>query len=937
MNSKDNNNIFSEDFIQKISLQTLELISPEDLDDILFKLQNRINKNVFSYQSESNLLRIILSMYNKSQFLKDCLLYPHYIDILIAVASYSNYLTDIIVRNPEYFFLISQPQYLQGKISKAQINKEIHSIFHSLRTFNAKVNSLRLLKRRYILLIGVKDILGFSNLKQTTKELSVLAESICKNLFKLCYNEISKKYKLKKKHGSYCLISLGKLGGSELNYSSDVDLIIFSSSNQSVTSSKTFNNILTEIVQLFISQASSITDKGFLYRIDFRLRPDGRNSELCKTLDEMIDYYESRGENWERQMLIKNSFLAGEKNLYNKFSSAVSHFIYPESSKYSPAELGKSLKLINSEDFDEYDIKNSLGGIRSIEFSIQFLQLLFGGKENKIRSANTLSALLKLKKYNFLSVQETNILKNAYIFYRKIEHFLQLMNDRQTHSLPKDELLYKSLYVFMGFNSAEQFENNLAFHKNNVTKIYNSITFAKDNSGSSTNLQLAKLFGTNKKMLNDFLFIKEGKGIFGQKSFDNKAVSEFTYIENNLLDYLGKSDFPELTLNNFARVIKRAKFPSIWYREFRDQNFFKIFLDLCQYAQKSINIFSEDKILRESFLTRKFFNRIKPEEENVFSLKELIFLLSVKFSCGLIDVRGLSDSLTGYLKSGIIKRIEKLVRINNHNKFSVFAFGSFSIGQMGFSSDIDLVFISGRNLQQNDVQKRFQNLLIELRNLLSPFKIDCRLRPEGKSSQLVWEFESYKKYIAERARVWELQAFSKINTIYNYGFEKNDLLPAIVSRLKGLTRKNIKNEILKMRENIFSDSNYFSVNYLNLKKSPGSLNDIEFLIQYFLLCDGNLYQSACGLKTEETLELIYNAGFISNEEKEQLKSNYLFLKKMIISNQIAFDLSSNNIPDNLDTFKALNHFFNFDSGIKLKEKLENTLKVNNLIFKKYLS
>ncbi len=171
-----------------------------------------------------------------------------------------------------------------------------------------------------------------------------------------------------------------------MNYSSDIDLVAFYDKNSFINKKVYYNQILSETILLFIETASKKTGSGFLYRVDFRLRPDGRNAPLCGSYLEYLRYYEMRGEDWERQMLIKANYLCGSKSLYNKFSDYISRFIYPTSFSASPIEQIKKLKSnIEKRNKSDENIKLVSGGIRDIEFSLQALQLLNGGKDITIR------------------------------------------------------------------------------------------------------------------------------------------------------------------------------------------------------------------------------------------------------------------------------------------------------------------------------------------------------------------------------------------------------------------------------------------------------------------------------------------------------------------------------------------------------------------------
>jgi len=452
--------ILTKDFTTKIIEKAAGKVPQKSLEDFLSCIEKESHLHYFTKSSESNLLRIILNQFDVAFFINECLKYPHQIEILISVSNHSNYLTDILVRNPEYFHWIINPSVLEQRLDEKYLRNNLEKTVSSFKSFDSKSNAIRNFKRKEILRIGLKDIYLKEELKNITGYLSDLANSISSTLFELCYKEILHKHAIEKTTSKFVLFSLGKLGGNELNYSSDIDLVAFYDKNSIINKKIFYNQILSETILLFIETASKKTGAGFLYRIDFRLRPDGRNAPLCGSYADYIKYYETRGEDWERQMLIKANYLCGSKNLFKLFSDSVSRFIYPSTFSVSPVEQIRKLKVsIEQRNKSDNNIKLVSGGIRDIEFSLQSLQLLNGGKDFSIRTGNSLDTIGKLLQNDMLSEEEANCFTNAYIFYRKAEHYLQLMNDQQTHTIPSEGEISEKLAHFLNFKDLNLLES----------------------------------------------------------------------------------------------------------------------------------------------------------------------------------------------------------------------------------------------------------------------------------------------------------------------------------------------------------------------------------------------------------------------------------------------------------------------------------------------
>ncbi len=461
------------DFINKIAGFSAGALPPQDFEKLLKLFESEIKKHFFTHSSESNLLRIIGGMYDKFFFLSECLRYPHHVEMLVSIASNSNYLSDILVINPEFFYRMTDSSVMNSKLDKKTFTEEVEDRISRYASLDSKTHALNSLKRREILRIGLKDIIEKVEVAETTAELSILANTLTEKLFESCFRFILNKYKIEKVKQSYCVISLGKLGGGELNYSSDIDIIIFYNEENKI-GNKYYSQFLSETIQLFLEKCTS-SEAGNLYRIDLRLRPDGKSSSVCRSLQEYLDYYESRGNDWERQMLIKAGFLAGSEKLYSQFTKYINRFIYPASHFASPLEQMKKLRKIIERGVEDENIKIIPGGIRDIEFIVQALQLLNGGKDESIKTGNTLSALEKLNQAQLLEKNETKKLTDAYILYRRIEHFLQLMNNTQTHTIPESGEIAEKLSMFLGFKNLNEFKEKINDSRKRVRAIYNSI------------------------------------------------------------------------------------------------------------------------------------------------------------------------------------------------------------------------------------------------------------------------------------------------------------------------------------------------------------------------------------------------------------------------------------------------------------------------------
>jgi glutamate-ammonia-ligase adenylyltransferase len=937
LKSKKTNNIIPENFIKNLFEITAGYLSADDFEKLIAAISSSAKSYLFDQSSQANLIRIIQSAHDKSYFLRDLISYELNRDAIITIAQNSNFFTDILVRNPEYFYYALSSKNETKQIVKNFYDISIKNSLSKFKSFESKVRILKSFKRKEILRIGIQDILFNASLQSTTENLSLMAKEICSSLFEMCLEQTLEKYSIQTPINDYCIIALGKLGGNELNYSSDIDLIIFFEENVQLSKSKTKKEILIEAVLLFIQTSTENNEDGFLFRIDFRLRPDGRNAPLCSSMTDYLNYYESRGEDWERQMLLKSSFVCGEEKLFEIFMNNLRPFIYPATFSISPIEQIKKLKInIEKKISDEQNIKLSPGGIRDIEFSVQALQLINGGKISELRQANTLEAILKLKKYNLLNNEEALTLSENYIFYRRIEHFLQLMNNRQTHTIPSDTLIRNKLSLFLGYNNFSELNKDLQLRAKKIISIRNSILGTDVELNNSNDLLETINFKDRKQAIRNIQFLREGVGVSGRRIFDKNSIEAFSKIENELFRLLKSSVNPDLTLSNFVKIINHTDIPSVWYNQLRDKNLFEAFITLCQYNQHAIDLLVTDETNKEAFLSGKFSDNILQAELNNFSIQHFLFILSAQFTLLLISAEEISNLIKKYIEQTIIELAQKVLGSKiSKSKYFIASLGSFSTGEMTFTSDIDLLF-NVKNIQkQRAAEKSFQNFLLKLKEALKPFNVDCRLRPEGKSSHLAWDLNASILYFSSRARIWELQAFTKINLVYGDFDSYTTFYDGIRNRIESETTDRIKSEMFLMYKKIISQSG-LQFSKFDLKKSSGCLIDLEFIVQYLILTSPNYFKICSGKNLKKNFELLTDV--IAKTKLEiSLGMNYILLKELQILIQTMFNISNSKIPSAENELTLLEYFFSKSRSDNFKVVLDRITKENhqlfNLIFK----
>jgi [glutamine synthetase] adenylyltransferase / [glutamine synthetase]-adenylyl-L-tyrosine phosphorylase len=389
------------------------------------------------------------------------------LETMLQLFSASQFFSDLLITNPDFIEMLRIP--LRSSPSRAEMREQLRSEVATAYEDSTVLRVFRRFRQKQMLRIGTNDIIRDRPLEEITRDISRVADTSLEVALETALANIRKRFgepMTKDGRLARCVImGFGKLGGKELNYSSDIDLMFLydeeghtEGKNITVLSNDDFfARVCTEVVRLL----GSSTDAGQAYRIDMRLRPDGQRGPLARSFASTLAYYDTRGRTWERQALIKLRPVAGDARLGEEFLRAIEPFVYR---KYlSVAEINeiKALKRKieqKSGQFGESDseVKTGHGGIRDVEFTIQFLQLLNGGDLADIRLSNTLKAMRALEKVGCLTDPEYRVLDDTYRFLRKVEHRLQLMFDQQTHRLPERPEELRKLALRMGYAAADE-------------------------------------------------------------------------------------------------------------------------------------------------------------------------------------------------------------------------------------------------------------------------------------------------------------------------------------------------------------------------------------------------------------------------------------------------------------------------------------------------
>lgn len=380
--------------------------------------------------------------------------YANRLNTLLQLIGTSQFFGDVLALDPD--FLETATASLRVTPTAAELEATLTAQMQRATDDASVLREIRRFRREQLLRIGVNDIVRNRPLEEVTADLSRVADAA----ISVCWNHAIKSISVR--YGTAteaCVLAFGKLGGSELNYSSDIDLLVIYQQEGKTTDRRsiTYEEYYSRAVSEFIRLLSAHTDRGQAYRVDFRLRPEGQRGPLARSIGSTLAYYDTVGRTWERQALIKLRPVAGSIKLGQQFLESITSFVYKRFLSFAEINEIKAMKRKIEQKAKQHtkgrEVKVGPGGIRDIEFTIQFLQLLNGGDSEAIRCRDTLSALQALESIGCLTDTEYRGLDDAYRFLRKVEHRLQLLFDLQTHRLPDSSDELRKLALRSGYST----------------------------------------------------------------------------------------------------------------------------------------------------------------------------------------------------------------------------------------------------------------------------------------------------------------------------------------------------------------------------------------------------------------------------------------------------------------------------------------------------
>ena len=485
------------------------------LADILPALLEAIGRTADPDQALNHWERWLASGVSRSAVFEYLRSAPRMLDLVCAIFGNSDSLAFTLVRDPLLLYWLAQQHVLSTAPTRAGMDRTIRQSLEGVTATELRLDLLRRFRRREMLRIGVRDLVRLADVVETTASLSDLASVLIDAAYRIVDTDLRARHGIpmhQNRQGrwvetGFTVIAMGKLGGHELNYSSDVDVLYVCESHEGGTRPaasgrakvkgpkprRLSNEEYFEILARELTKAlTEQTHEGYVYRVDLRLRAEGSVGQLTRSLDDYAKYYRTRGQVWERLALLKAWPIAGSKEVGRSFIKLVRPFVLAPTSKRPDVEqclaIVEEVRSVKERidakmaerGHEQRNVKLGVGGIREIEFLVQTIQVLAGQRLPGILGRGTLGSLVRLQKAGILSGKQQADLTRAYQFLRDVEHKLQMVHDLQTHALPDQQKELERCAIRMGYDRADrpialkQFQVDLAAHTTVVHDIFRS-------------------------------------------------------------------------------------------------------------------------------------------------------------------------------------------------------------------------------------------------------------------------------------------------------------------------------------------------------------------------------------------------------------------------------------------------------------------------------
>ena len=875
-----------------------------------------------------------------------------------AVLAISDFVGDSVVAHPAWLQELQQaaPQADEWQHYAAWLQHDLREVYDEA----ALMKALRLFRRRIMVRIAWSQALEQVATESTLQQLSVLAETLIVAardwLYDACCREWGTPGNAEGEAQPLLILGMGKLGGGELNFSSDIDLIFAWPENGSTRGGRReLDNaqFFTRMGQRLIKVLDQPTQDGFVYRVDMRLRPFGESGPLVLSFAALEDYYQEQGRDWERYAMVKARIMGDNGDVWSQeLRNMLRPFVFRRYIDFSVIQSLRNMKGMIAREVRRRgltdNIKLGAGGIRETEFIVQVFQLIRGGREPSLQSRSLLPTLEAIQQLHLLPEEDAQKLRAAYLYLRRLENLLQSINDEQTQTLPGDELNRARLAWGMQAADWDALQGVLQQHMSDVRQVFNDLIGDDEPEAGEDKVSEAW-----RELWIDALDADENTPVLAHLTAQErdevlKLVGEFRRdIDKRTLGPRGRQVLDHLMPRLLSEACSRSDAPLAFsrliplllgiltrttYLELLSEfpGALKHLISLCAASPMIAAQLASYPLLLDELLDpgtlyqptamdayrdelRQYLLRVpdEDEEQQLEALRQFkqaqMLRVAAADIAGTLPVMKVSDHLT-WLAEAILDSVvqrawtqivarygqPKHLQDREGRGFAVLGYGKLGGWELGYSSDLDLVFLHDCPMEvmtdgerEIDGRQFYLRLAQRIMHLFSTrtstgilYEVDARLRPSGAAGMLVTTAEAFADYQKNEAWTWEHQALVRARVVYgdpalNRQFEaiRRDILCSVREGEK------LQVEVREMREKMRAHLGNKHRDRFDIKADEGGITDIEFITQYLVL----RYASEAPKLTRwsdnvRILELMAQNDIMSEEEAKALTHAYVTLR-----------------------------------------------------------
>jgi [glutamine synthetase] adenylyltransferase / [glutamine synthetase]-adenylyl-L-tyrosine phosphorylase len=890
-----------------------------------------------------------------------------FINALKKVFTFSDFVFKNCTRDPELLKDLYESGDLQRTFETDEFRGKLISCLVDIKDDTQLSRRLRRFRRHHMVRIAWRDLAGWSDLWETMYDLSALADACIDETVSILHQWQCLMYGIPTapdgSHQQLVVLGMGKLGGQELNFSSDVDLIFaFPETGTTQGGLESINNeeFFVRLCRQIIKIISANTPDGVVFRVDMDLRPYGESGPVVMSFEALEEYYQDQGREWERYAWIKARVVAGDKDAGETLLKRLKPFIFRRYLDFGVFESLRKMKQKISLEVKRrkmtHNIKLGYGGIREVEFFGQIFQLIRGGVIPSLQERSIQKALKVLANENYISQKACNELTLAYIFLRNTEHRLQEFSDQQIHVIPSETVAKMRLSASMGFDTPEAFEKQLEKHREIVHSHFDKLLEAKDSEPVDDRAKEIKtgleaiwenLLGGNKRQ--DILLsagfensddverlLDHLRNHPATRSLSSDGRQRLDRLMPLILKEVGRTEHSIVVLNRIIDLIKTIE---------QRTNYLALLLEnptaivhmvkLVSASPWIVSFLSRHPVLLDELLDPRTLYRPPNKSELQKEIRKRLdsashqdFERQIQELCvfkqvntlrvaaadvtGALTLMRTSDHLTEIAETVLNEVVElswnhlvekhgtptcQLEGIDIGRGFSVIAYGKLGGIELGYGSDLDMVFLHAGTEGQTyegkrpiDNQQFFARLGQRVIHILTAhtavgklYEPDMRLRPSGGSGILVSHIEGFRDYQLNKAWTWEHQALIKARPISG-DINMAKRFEEIRNEVLGRPRKKdqLKQDVIDMRNRMRKELSIPDPMYFDLKQDPGGIVDIEFLVQYLVLLNSFEYKEL--LKWTDIvrlLETLNETHIVNDQTAHILKVAYLSYRSSV--------------------------------------------------------